>query len=1097
VFEASLDVMLDPFVILGAVRDERGAVVDFVCGYANAAACSELARELIGSRLLEVFPEHGPSGLLGRLVGAVDNGEPLVVDDFEYEGVLDGERVSRVFSVRANKLGDGLAYTWRDISKAHAARAKLRLQARLLDEVDAAVISTDGDLRIITWNKGAERLLGWTASEAIGKTTFELLMPWATIEDSPDIAAVRALIASASGESVEFEHDLARKDGTRIPVLGRVAPFDRDGSTGFLGVSVDISERRRAAESNQRLAAIVECSQYAITGVDRDRVINVWNPGAERLYGYTASEAIGQSIGLIQSPAHRARGEAVLGRALAGELIENHQTERVCKDGSVVSISASVSPLRDTDGRVVGASGIARDMTSEIRAREQFTLQAELLDEVDAAVIFSDLEGVVRYWSRGAQRLLGHTAEEIVGRGLVEMMIAEESRAEMLRVRSNALVGQPVEGETHVYDKQGRAIPIYYRIRPVPLRGEHGAIRGTISIGVDISKRREAEATARRNAEGQQEIANLGRFALRGGTLEDLFDRAVHIASRALSGDCADLAECVPGAPGFVMRAAVGWPDERNGQQIAGDARSGPAYVVSSGEAIIVEDWEQEQRFVPSGKMLERGVRSSVAVLVGELDSPFGVLAVHYTKPVAVPPDCLSFLDALATVLTDAIRSRDAQETIRHQALHDGLTGLPNRTLFLDRVTHALARDDRPAEPLAVLCVDLDHFKLVNDSLGHEAGDELLRLVAPRLASAIRPSDTLARLGGDEFAVLCEQLPSDVTVTRIANRLMSALRKPIVFDGDVHVVSASIGIALGDGSSASELLRDADAAMHRAKTAGRGRAELFDNEVRARVLDRVRTEAALRAALEEDEIHVAYQPLVSLRSGQIVGAEALARWRQPDRGPVSPAEFITVAEDSGLIHQLGAQVMHRAAHECAAWQEDPDFSGIAVNVSIRQLVEPDEVPRLVRQAIAAEGITPGFLTLEITESVLIEQLHVARNALESLDDLGVRLSLDDFGTGYSSLSYLADLPFNSIKIDRSLIENIAETPQAYALAAAIIQMGHALDKQVIAEGVETLEQATRLQALGCDIAQGFYFAKPMAPDTLTALLQDRPDWLLH
>ena len=254
--------------------------------------------------------------------------------------------------------------------------------------------------------------------------------------------------------------------------------------------------------------------------------------------------------------------------------------------------------------------------------------------------------------------------------------------------------------------------------------------------------------------------------------------------------------------------------------------------------------------------------------------------------------------------------------------------------------------------------------------------------------------------------------------------------------------------------------------------------------------DRVRTESALRTALaDEEEIYVHYQPLVSLRSGQIVGAEALARWRHPDRGPVSPVEFIPVAEDSGLIHQLGAQVMRRAARECAAWQDDPDFAGIAVNVSIRQLVQPDEVATLVREVIAAEGIAPGFLTLEITESVLIERLDDARNTLESLRDLGVHLSLDDFGTGYSSLSYLADLPFDSVKIDRSLIRNIVDTPQAAALAAAIIHMGHALDKQVIAEGVETLEQATRLQALGCDIAQGFYFAQAHGTEQLTALLQ--------
>ena len=263
-----------------------------------------------------------------------------------------------------------------------------------------------------------------------------------------------------------------------------------------------------------------------------------------------------------------------------------------------------------------------------------------------------------------------------------------------------------------------------------------------------------------------------------------------------------------------------------------------------------------------------------------------------------------------------------------------------------------------------------------------------------------------------------------------------------------------------------------------------------------RVLGRVQTESALRAALtNEQEIFVHYQPLVSLRTGQIVGAEALARWRHPEWGPVSPLEFIAVAEDSGLIHQLGAHIIRRAVRECAVWQAHPDFAGITVNISARQLVRPDEVATLVTQAVANEQIAPGFLTIEITESLLIEHLEIVQRALKSLRGLGVHLSLDDFGTGYSSLSYLRDLPMDSVKIDRSLITDIIHTPRAADLAAAIIDMGHALEVEVIAEGVETREQAALLQALGCDIAQGYYFAKPMAPEALTALLHEQPEWL--
>jgi diguanylate cyclase (GGDEF)-like protein/PAS domain S-box-containing protein len=880
-------------------------------------------------------------------------------------------------------------------------------------------------------------------------------------------------------------------EGARVALRGRIAAFvQRTLSTRWF--------KDDHVEAEQRLAAVLECSEDAIISVDSDGLITAWSPGAERLYGYTRPEVIGQPGSLLFQPGRHDEEYAALRRALAGERVASYRAERVRKDGSVVNVSLSVSPTYGLDGRMVGASSVAHDVTSTIRADERGALQAELLDEVDAAVIFADSAFVVRYWSRGAQRLYGYSAEEAIGRGLMDLMVPKSSRAAALELERTVREGVPVDGEIDVQRKQGQLVPVSFRLRPFPGGDEVGPGRGIVTIAVDISERREAEATARRNAEGQHEIANLGRFALGGGSLEDLFDHAVHIASRALSGDCADLAECLPDASGFVMRAAVGWPGERNGQHIMGDARSGPAYVASSGEAIIVEDWEQEQRFVRSSKMRERGVCSSVAVLVGDLESPFGVLAVHYTKPGAVPPDCVSFLDALAIVLADAMRSQITQDRVLHDSLHDGLTGLPNRTLFLDRVDHALVRNKRHPQPLAVFFIDLDHFKLVNDSRGHEAGDELLRLVAPRLASGVRSSDTLARLGGDEFAVLCEQLPTDMAATRIANQLASALEKPIALNGDAHQVSASIGIALATPeSSASDLLRDADVAMYRAKVDGRDRAELFDEEMHASVLSRVRTEAALRSALaEEDEIYVAYQPLVSLRSGQIVGAEALARWRHPDWGPVAPAEFIPVAEDSALIHKLGALVMRRAARECSAWQDIPHFAGIAVNVSTRQLVELDEVVTLAREVIAERGFATGFLTLEITESALITRLDTAQNILLSLGDSGFGLSLDDFGTGYSSLSYLANLPFDSVKIDQSLTKDIVEKPQAEALVAAIIQMGHALEKQVIAEGVETLEQATRLQTLDCDIAQGYYFAKPLAPDMFTALLQNHPNWLL-
>ncbi len=400
----------------------------------------------------------------------------------------------------------------------------------------------------------------------------------------------------------------------------------------------------------------------------------------------------------------------------------------------------------------------------------------------------------------------------------------------------------------------------------------------------------------------------------------------------------------------------------------------------------------------------------------------------------------------------DVTERRVAERRLEHQALHDPLTDLPNRALFLDRLQHALTRARRPGSSLAVYFCDVDDFKHVNDSLGHDAGDELLVALPPRLREALRAGDTLARFGGDELVVLCEDLASEAEAIRIAERIVEAFRLPFEIDGRPHQLSVSVGVvfARGGEASATEMLRDADAAMYRAKSGGKGRFELFDAQMRAALVTRLQTEADLRRALEDGALRLLYQPVLSLAGGGFVGAEALVRWEHPERGLLPPGAFIGVAEESGLIAPLGAWVLEEACRQAAAWGP---ARTVCVNLSPRQLSHSD-VPRLLLAALERSGADPAQLELEITENVLMEQSASALATLRRLKQMGVRLVLDDFGTGWSSLSYLKRFPLDGLKIDREFVDGLGTESEDTAIVSAVLSMAHALELETIAEGVE-------------------------------------------
>lgn len=444
---------------------------------------------------------------------------------------------------------------------------------------------------------------------------------------------------------------------------------------------------------------------------------------------------------------------------------------------------------------------------------------------------------------------------------------------------------------------------------------------------------------------------------------------------------------------------------------------------------------------------------------------------------------------------TDISRRKIAEEQILHSAFHDALTGLPNRSLLMDRLARSIWRSKRQENHLfALLFLDLDRFKVINDSLGHMAGDRLLIAIARRLEKCLRAVDSIARIGGDEFAILLEDLERAEDATRVAQRIEEALRLPFPASGQEVFTAASIGVALSSTGydRPEDVLRDADIAMFRAKNLGRSRCEVFDRAMHDQALSRLRLETDLRRAVEAGQFHLVYQPIVDLRSRGIVGFEALIRWKHPERGFLSPAVFIPVAEEMGLILPIGRWVLQESCRQMARWIQscgDAAPAYVSVNLSGRQFAQVDLL-QSIQAALDANGLPPHRLRLELTESVLMDRAEATAGVLFRLRDLGVKIAVDDFGTGYSSLSYLQRFPVHTLKVDKSFTDRV--TGDGAPVVQAIVSLAHGLGMDVVAEGVEQQDQSVKLEALGCEFGQGYLYAKPLEPQAAETLLKTIP-----
>lgn len=704
-----------------------------------------------------------------------------------------------------------------------------------------------------------------------------------------------------------------------------------------------------------------------------------------------------------------------------------------------------------------------------------------LVERVPAIFYTAELgeHGRWRFVSPQIEVILGFTPEEwIADPTLWSRQLHPEDREHALSFESERYLEQrsAPPAEYRMLTRDGRVVWI---LEDAKLERDPEGIPLWHGVMYDITERKRIENDFERLADQQAVIAGLGERALQGQDPRSLMAAAVEALAETEGFETACI--WMRGRGGeYRLRYAPSEIDRR-GAQPAGQA-SHVSLVADSHLPVTVNDWRAESRFELPRALTGLAPRSTVAVPIVTNSGKQGVLEAHSRHPGRFAVQDVHFLQAVANVLATAVDRRSAEEVLRHRAAHDSLTGLPNRELFAEVLERRLRRAAETDAMVAVLFLDIDNFKLINDGLGHHVGDELLRKLATRLSSRLRTGDVVARFGGDEFAIVLDDLGSAAEAAEVAQRLGGEVARPIVAGGVENFVTVSIGIALArpavDGTASSEgLIRDADAAMYGAKARGRDTYELYDVAMSGTAARQMEIQRGLRFAAARNELELVYQPTLALQAGRVDGFEALVRWRHPTWGLLAPAEFIPVAEQTGVIDSLGRWVLETAAREASSWEHEEPM--ISVNVAARQITHGD-LHQAVLDVLERTGLHPSRLQLEITEGVLLERSQPVADTLERLAASGVQVFLDDFGTGYSSLAYLDRFRLAGLKIDRSFVERLdSGDERSVAIVEAIIAMACALGLEVVAEGVGNNAQLEILRDLGCHRVQGFLLSPPI------------------
>jgi diguanylate cyclase (GGDEF)-like protein/PAS domain S-box-containing protein len=1017
--------------------------------------------QVTGMNAFDLVHPDDVAGAFDSFMQAIENDEavdPVALRLRRHDGDwVQAEVAGTVW--RNDDVLEGVVINVRDISwRAEADEVRRQSEERLHALVQnghdgIVVLGPDGRTTYVS--STMEQMFGRTTDETMGRSGFEWIHPDDAERATVTLAGVFAepgARASLHARAVHANGDYRWIEAVAVNLV------DNPAVSGVVVNIRDVTERHRAEAalkaSEERFRALVRFSGSVVQVLDDEAVIRWCSPSSAEVIGWTDDELVGRWVGEFCHPDDLDGARATFLEAAREPEGSRTTVGRVRhRDGTWRWIECTFTNRRH-DPSIAGMVANFRDVTEQ-RSAEQALRESERLFRSLAlssptGIFQQDASGDCIYVNQRWQDITGYTTDEALGHGW-RRIVHPDDRARLGIDEKASPDPSTASAEFRVVQPSGEIR--WVAVQTAPIFEDDGTFVGNVGAIEDVTDRVEAQRDSQRLTDIFDATDDLVAIADGAGTLLYLNRSGTRFFEL---GDGVDLAQ-------FQVLDHL------------------PPEMVASLTAELAPALEREGNWT------------------GEfpLTRADGTVVPHLAQ-VMVHVDETGSPEFYSAMLHDISDRKAFEHRLAHQATHDPLTGLPNRTLLLDRLGAAIARARRNSRRIAVLFLDLDHFKVVNDSLGHGLGDRLLVAIANRLRTALRPSDTIARFGGDEFVVLCEDLVNLDDATAIADRVNTAISGPFVVDDAEVFVGVSIGIAYPDDPDADPetLIRDADAAMYQAKQRGRSRWVVFDNMMRAHAVDRLDIENALRRALERRELRVYYQPMVCLNTGAIHGVEALLRWEHPERGLLLPGDFITVAEETGLIVPIGAWVLDQACRQVQRWQASLPEVGpltLSVNLSGRQLGHATLVDD-VATVITDTGIDPASVELEITESVLMDDVEMSEETLGRLRRLGVKLVVDDFGTGYSSMSYLRRFPVDQLKVDRSFVDGLGSDPGDSAIVTAIVTLAHTLGLEAVAEGVESADQLAELRALGCDRAQGFHFARPAPQAAIAELLVRQPTW---